>query len=97
MNKRLNTALFILGATVVNLLVMAILAVGGFLLLSVLPIGESASGLRSLLMIVVFFGAIVGSFFIYHAIVKAVSKRVDMDKYFHPIFRRKNENQDQQE
>ncbi len=44
-------------------------------------------------MIIVFFGAIIGSFFIYHAIVKMISKRIDMNKYFHPIFnRRDNEN-----
>jgi len=96
MNKRLNTVLFILGATVTNLLIMAILAAGGFLLLSVLPFGSSAPGIKSMLMIVVFFGAIVGSFFIYHAIVKAISKRVDMDKYFHPIFRNKNQGGDKE-
>lgn len=89
MNKRLNTVLFILGATVANLIIMAILAIAGFLLLSVLPIGGSSPGIKNLLLIVVFFGAIIGSFFSYHAIVKAISKRVDMDKYFHPIFKRK--------
>lgn len=91
MNKQVNTVLFILGATVVNLLIMAILAASGFLLLSVLPIGESSPGIKNLLLIVVFFGAIIGSFFIYHAIVKAISKRVDMEKYFHPIFKRKED------
>ncbi len=91
MNKQVNTVLFILGATVVNLLIMAILAASGFLLLSVLPIGQSSPGIKNLLLIVVFFGAIIGSFFIYHAIVKAISKRVDMEKYFHPIFKRKED------
>lgn len=91
MNKKVNTLLFILAATIVNLIIMAILAIAGFLLLSVLPIGGSSGGIKNILMIVVFFGAIVGSFFIYHALVKVISKRVDMDKYFHPIFRKKDE------
>ena len=94
MNKRLNTLLFILAATVTNLIIMAMLAVGGFLLLSVLPIGASSPGIKNLLLIVVFFGAIVGSFFIYHALVKAISKRVDMEKYFHPIFKRREDRED---
>jgi hypothetical protein len=94
MNKRLNTVLFILGATVANLVIMAVLAIGGFLLLSVLPVGSSSPGIKNLLLIVVFFGAIVGSFFIYHAIVKAISKRIDMDKYFHPIFKRKEDREE---
>ncbi len=87
MNKRLNTFLFVLGATVLNLIIMGCLAVLGFLLLSLLPVRGTGGGIRNLLMIIIFFGAIVGSFFIYHRIVKIISKRVDMDKYFHPIFR----------
>jgi hypothetical protein len=87
MDKRVNTFLFVLGATFFNLIVMAILAVLGFLLLSVLPLENAAPGIRSVLMIIVFFGAIIASFFIYHRIVRLISKRVDMEKYFHPIFK----------
>ena len=91
MNKRLNTFLFIIAATVVNLILMGILAVGGFFLLSILPLRSASPGIKNLMMIIIFFGAIVGSFFIYHRIVRIISKRVDMDKYFHPIFRRRDQ------
>ena len=84
MNKKVNTALFILGATVVNIGIMAVLVIAGLFVLSRLP--ESIIPIGT---IVVFFVAIIGAFFIYHRIVKFISKRVNMDKYFDPIFRQK--------
>ena len=90
MDKRVNTFLFVIGATFFNLIVMAILAVLGFFLLSVLPLNDVPPGIRSLLMIVIFFGAIIASFFIYHRVVRLISKRVDMEKHFHPIFKNRS-------
>jgi len=84
MNKKLNTGLFILGATVVNIGIMAVLVVLGLFILSKLP--ESFIPIGTVL---VFFIAIIGAFFIYHRIVKFISKRVNMDKYFDPIFRQR--------
>jgi hypothetical protein len=87
MNKKANTALFILGATVGNILIMIILIFIGFAIISLVLPGKTNSSLASILFLVVFLGSIAGSFFIYHKIIQFVSKRVDMEKYFHPIFR----------
>lgn len=84
MNKKLNTGLFILGATVINLVIMAVLVILGLFLLSKLP--ESIIPIGT---VVIFFIAIIGAFFIYHRIVKFISKRVNMDKYFDPIFKQR--------
>lgn len=89
MNKKTNTALFILGATVANILVMIILIIIGFAIISALLPKNSNPQIASILFLVVFLGAIAGSFFIYHKVIQFVSKRVDMEKYFHPIFRPK--------
>ena len=88
MNKKINTVLFVLGATVVNIILMICLALLGLYILSLLPLQQMGGGVRSILMIVVFIGSVVGTFFLYHALVKIVSKRIDMEKYFHPIFKK---------
>jgi ABC-type Na+ efflux pump permease subunit len=86
-NKKLNTVLFILGATLVNILTMLLILVLGLVFIfRVLPesVQESIGQFMSLLLFLV---AIGGSFYAYHRIIKYVSKKVDLDKYFHPIFR----------
>ena len=89
MNKRVNTVLFLLGATVFNLLVMFVIIVLFLVLLSAIFRGSLNPNVLSVLMIVVFIGSIAASFFIYGRLVKWISRRVDMEKYFLPLFRRK--------
>jgi hypothetical protein len=90
MNKKVNTALFIIGATVVNLIMMMIFIFVGLFLVSLIPMENANQGVATVAVILVFFGAIVGSFFVYHRLIKFISARVDMDKYFHPIFKKKS-------
>jgi hypothetical protein len=40
-------------------------------------------------MTLVFIGSIAASFFIYGRVVKWLQRRIDMEKYFMPLFRRK--------
>ncbi len=89
MNKKTNTVLFVLGATVFNLLLMAILFFVPLVLLS-LVFGEKLAGVFGVLSIVLFFAALVGSFFVYGWVMKRISARVDMDRYFEPIFKKRN-------
>ena len=86
MNKKLNTVLFILGATAVNILIMIIIIVVGLMLLSRLP-EHTQESMGQVLFILLFLLAIGGSFFAYHKVIGYVSKKIDMDKYFHPIFK----------
>lgn len=89
MNKKVNTVLFLLGATVFNLLIMFILIVL-FLLLIAAVFKESLNpNVLSIVMILVFVGSIAASFFIYSRMVKWLNRKIDMDKYFMPLFRRK--------
>jgi hypothetical protein len=89
MNKKVNTVLFLLGATVFNLLVMFVLIVIFLVLISVIFRGSLNPNVLSILMIVVFIGSIAASFFIYGRVVKWLNRKIDMDKYFIPLFRRK--------
>ena len=89
MNKKVNTVLFLLGATVFNLLIMFILIVLFLVLISAIFRDSLSPNVLSILMIVVFIGSIAASFFIYGRVVKWLSRKIDMEKYFLPLFRRK--------
>ncbi len=89
MNKKANTVLFLLGATVFNLLIMFLLIVIFLVLISAIFRDSLNPNVLSILMIVVFVGSIAASFFIYGRLVKWLSRKIDMEKYFLPLFRRK--------
>lgn len=89
MNKKANTILFVIGATVANLVLMA-------LIFTVLLVGVSVA-LQSVLtpqigtvvLGLVFVLTILITYFIYHKSVKKLSEKYDFEKYFEPIFGRK--------
>jgi len=89
MNKKVNTVLFLLGATVFNLLIMFLLIVIFLVLISTIFRDSLNPNVLSILMIIVFIGSIAASFFIYGRLVKWLSRKIDMEKYFLPLFRRK--------
>ncbi|MDR2542836.1 MAG: leader peptide processing enzyme [Treponema sp.] len=90
MNKKLNTILFILGATLFNVLV----AILSFILLLILY-------LRYVIVLMpeqghmwgftfIFIASLVCSFFVYRYALKYLLKKIDVDKYFDPLFVRRN-------
>ena len=86
MSKKTNTLLFILAGTVFNILVtvfcfIAFLVIYSKFLYSMLPESSAAWA-----MPVIFISSIVASFFVYRIVLKAIMKKVDMEKYFDPIF-----------
>jgi len=88
MNKKVNTVLFILGATIFNIITMILILVVGLALISVF-VGENiGAGVAQILFLLLFVGSIAGAFFLYHRAVKLLSRKIDMEKYFHPIFTR---------
>lgn len=91
MNKKVNTVLFILGATVLNIILMIIILTLGLALISVFVAETVSEGAASIIFLLLFIASIAGSFFIYHRIVRFISKKIDMERYFHPIFSRKRE------
>jgi len=90
MNKKLNTIFFILGATLFNVLV----AVISFVLLAFVY-GKFIAKLipeqsRSWGFTLIFLLAIVASFFVYRFLLKYLLTKVDVEKYFDPLFVRRN-------
>ena len=86
MNKKTNTIWFILGATVFNILTTIICFVLLLVLYVKLNLPESTVAWGFPL---IFIGAIVLSFLIYRLVIKQVMKKVEMEKYFDPIFGRR--------
>jgi hypothetical protein len=91
MNKKLNTVYFLLGATVLNLLILVLLALVlgisvGFIYQK---LEVDSQGLSLLAVLIILFGSIAGTFFLYSRIIKWVVKKWNLDNYIEPIFRTK--------
>jgi len=90
MNKKVNTLLFIFGGTVFNILIVVVC----FIVLTLLyynflmPLMPEES--HSWGFALIFLASIVLSFVLYRIIIKYLMKKVDVDKYFDPIFARRN-------
>ena len=86
MNKKVNTLLFILGATLFNVIVTAVCFLALLLLYArtIMPFIHDES--RGWGFPIIFIAAIVLSFIIYRFVLKVIIKKIDVDKYFDPIF-----------
>jgi len=91
MNKKINTVLFVLGATLFNIIVALIC----LLLLMVLYAKSPLSGMvsdsgQSWAGVLIFISSIAVSMFVYRIVLKALLKKVDVEKYFDPLFVKHN-------
>jgi len=93
MNKKVNTILFILGATVFNIIVTIV----SFLLMlfiyiktfmRILPVEAQSWSFPF-----IFIAALAVAFFIYRCALRFLLNRVEIEKYFDPIFVRKHRHQ----
>ncbi|MDR2743179.1 MAG: leader peptide processing enzyme [Treponema sp.] len=90
MSKKTNTLLFILAATVFNILITIItfLALLFFFTFVIIPgLSESAvSKVAAWAIPVIFIGAIAVSFAVYRLVLKIFVKKVSVGEHFDPIF-----------
>ena len=86
MSKKTNTFLFIIGGTIFNVLVTMISFLVFLLIYSKFLYGRVSENATAWLLPVFFAAAIAVSFFIYRFAIKIMMKKVDMEKYFDPIF-----------
>ncbi len=88
MSKKANTAVFIIAATLFNLLLMGMLLIVSFVL-AARTFGDSSSPLAGLIGFLIIGVPIVVTFFVYGAVMRWVQKRWNLDQYLHPLFRRR--------
>jgi len=86
MNKKVNTILFILGATLFNILItvlffVLLLIVYFKFLLPFLP--ESA---QTWSFPLIFIASLAIAFIVYRYAIRYLMKKIDMEKYFDPLF-----------
>ncbi|MDR3342831.1 MAG: leader peptide processing enzyme [Treponema sp.] len=86
MSKESNTLLFILGATLFNMLITVISFVLLLLLYAQLLAPLLPETGTTWAFPIIFIGAIALAFVVYRLILKRLVKRIDMEKYFAPIF-----------
>ena len=87
MNKKVNTILFILGATVFNIMITVLsffllLILYAKFLMKILPQGAQAWSFP-----LIFIASLVISFFVYKIVLGHLVKKIDVEKYFDPIIR----------
>ena len=85
MNKKLNTLLFFIVASVAHLIIVTTIA-ATLILIWVLFVARWVPGPTTLLALLIFIvAALVASFPIYSKLMERFQKKVDMEKYFDPI------------
>lgn len=96
MSKKTNTVLFMLVATLVNIIIMIILFIVGFVLIGQFVNPEDTTA-ASIWTMVVFVVAIGGSFFIYNLLVKAINKKFQLDDKLAPLWKSRRGNKPHRE
>ncbi|MDR0399629.1 MAG: leader peptide processing enzyme [Treponema sp.] len=85
MNKRVNTLLFVLGATVFNVLLYIVSLLLLMLLYSQI-VGSLPESVQQWGIIVILILPLAVSFVVYRLILKVLLKKFDAEKYFAPLF-----------
>jgi hypothetical protein len=85
MNKKINTILFILGATVFNVLITVLSFLLLLLFYSKCIVQFLPQGAQGWAFPFIFIAAIAISFFVYKFALRFLLKKINVDKYFDPI------------
>ncbi len=82
--KKRNTALFMLIATVINIVLMTVFMLIGYILLVRFANPDNPQA-GQVWLIVIFIGSIILAWFVYSRMVKWYTKRVDVNEKFAPL------------
>jgi len=87
MSKKTNTVFFVLIATVFNVLVTVTCFILFLILYSKFLFPRLSESISPWIMPVLFIASIAASFFVYRLALKIFMKKVNMEKYFDPVFK----------
>ena len=82
--KKRNTAIFMLIATVINIVLMTVFMLIGYILLVRFANPDKPEA-GQIWLIVIFIGSIILAWFIYSRMIKWYTKRVDVNEKFAPL------------
>ena len=87
----LNSVVFVIVATLINVVIMIVILLAGFILIGRLAESGAVPGsLIQVMSIFLFVIAILGAFLGYNRILRWFASKVDMEKYFHPLIKPKD-------
>lgn len=87
MNKKVTTLLFILGGTLLNLILMGTFSIGLWILSYIILRNTGISGFVAVFVQVFFvFGGLILAYVVYTRIQKFIQKKFDLEKYLTPLF-----------
>ena len=86
MNRRLNSILFVMAATVANIVVMMLLFTVLLVVFARLIAPSLPPQVNQIMLMVLFVVSVVATYVIYHRVVRRLGERYDLQKYFGPIF-----------
>ena len=90
MNKRVNTILFILGATLFNTIVAVISFIILFILYGKFIVPKISETGYNWGFSLIFIAAIAISIFVYRAVLNYFIKKINVEQYFDPLFVKRN-------
>ena len=82
--KKRNTAIFMVIATVINIVLMTVFMLIGYILLVRFADPEKPEA-GQIWLIVIFIGSIILAWFVYSRMIKWYTKRVDVNEKFAPL------------
>lgn len=88
MNKKTNTILFMLGATIANIVMIVLLWLGLTALYGVTLAGQIGPQGNQIAVIVILVASVALTYFLYHRLIKWISNKWNLDEHFDPIFSR---------
>jgi hypothetical protein len=84
MNKTLNTILFVLIATIASAVILLTMIVVPLLLIGIF-FGNIDPNISMIISMILFSASFIGGFFVYSLLLNLVRKKIDLEKYLHPI------------
>ena len=89
MNKKVNTILFMLAGTVLNIVMMLAIFLILLFAANFVLTPETDSTVKMVVFLLVISLSVVGSFFFYSKVIKWINGKWDLDQYLHPLFGKK--------
>jgi uncharacterized membrane protein YqjE len=87
MNKKLNTFVFLLIGTVVNIVVMLLLLIGFLYLIGFIFSPETNATLVTAVTLTAVMLSVIGSYIIYSRLVKYLNNKFNLERWIEPLFK----------
>ena len=89
MNKKLNTFIFLIIGTAVNIIVMLLLLIGFLYVIGLFITPKTSGGIVTTVTLTAVLLSVVGSYLIYTKLVRFINNKWDLERWIEPLFKKK--------